>query len=40
MLWVLNRTVYLKEPSQLDGSFEHTKHTLKRMGKKLLTILR
>ena len=34
MLWVLKRT------SQWDGSFEHPKHMLKLMGKKILTILR
>ena len=33
MLWVL------KESSQLDGSFEHPKHMLKIMGKKIFTIL-
>ena len=30
MLWVLKR------PSQRDGSFEHPKHMLKIMGKKIL----
>ena len=30
---------YSKEPSQWDGSFEHPKHMLKIMGKKILTIL-
>ena len=30
---------YSKEPSQWDGSFEHPKHMLKLMGKKILTIL-
>ena len=27
---------YSKEPSQLDGSFEHQKHMLPLMGKKIL----
>ena len=31
---------YSKEPSHWDGSFEHPKHMLKRMGKKIFTILR
>ena len=31
---------YSKEPSQWDGSFEHPKHMLKIMGKKIFTILR
>ena len=31
---------YSKEPSQWDYSFEHTKHILKVMGKKVFTILR
>ena len=31
---------YSKEPSQWDGSFEHPKHVLKLMGKKIFTILR
>ena len=31
---------YSKEPSQWDGSFEHLKHMLKLMGKKIFTILR
>ena len=31
---------YAKEPSQWDGSFEHPKHMLKSIGKKVLTILR
>ena len=31
---------YSKEPSPLDGSFEHPTHTLKPMGKKIFTILR
>ena len=31
---------YSKEPSQGDGSFEHPKHMLKLMGKKIFTILR
>ena len=31
---------YSKEPSQGDGSFEHPKHMLKFMGKKILKILR
>ena len=41
MFWVLKRTVllYSKEPSQVDGSFEHPKHMLKLMGKKIFTIL-
>ena len=30
---------YSKEPSQCDGSFEHPKHMLKLMGKKIYTIL-
>ena len=30
---------YSKEPSQRDGSFEHPKHMLKLMGKKIFTIL-
>ena len=33
MLW------YSKEPSQLDGSFEHPKHMFKLMDKKIITIL-
>ena len=33
MLWVL------KQSSQWDGSFEHQKHMLKLMGKKIFTIL-
>ena len=32
--------VYSKEPSHPDGSFKHPKHMLKRMGKKIFTILR
>ena len=44
MLWVLKRTFslccgYSKEPSQWDGSFEHPKHMIKLMGKKILTSL-
>ena len=31
---------YSKEPSQWDGSFQHPKHMLKLMGKKIFTILR
>ena len=31
---------YSKEPSQWDGSFEHPKHMLIIMGKKIFTILR
>ena len=31
---------YSKEPSQWDGSFEHPKHLLKLMGKKIFTFLR
>ena len=31
---------YSKEPSQWDGSFEHPKHILKLMDKKIFTILR
>ena len=31
---------YSKEPSQWDCSFEHPKHMLKLMGKKIFTILR
>ena len=31
---------YSKEPSQCDGSFEHPKHMLKLMGKKIFAILR
>ena len=34
ILWIL------KERSQLDGSFEHTKHMLKIVDKKIFTILR
>ena len=30
---------YSKEPSQGDSSFEHPKHMLKLMGKKILIIL-
>ena len=30
---------YSKEPSQLDSSFEHPKHMLKLMGKKIFIIL-
>ena len=30
---------YSKEPPQLDGSFEHTKHTFRLLGKKIITIL-
>ena len=30
---------YSKEPSQLDGPFEHPKHMFKLMGKKIITIL-
>ena len=30
---------YSKEPSQWDGSFEHPKHMLKLMGKKIFTVL-
>ena len=30
---------YSKEPSHWDGSFEHPKHMLKVMGKKILTNL-
>ena len=30
---------YSKEPSQWDDSFEHPKHMLKNMGKKIFTIL-
>ena len=29
---------YSKEPSQWDGSFEHPKHMLKIMGKKIFTL--
>ena len=29
---------YSKEPSQWDGSFEHPKHMLRCMGKKIFTI--
>ena len=39
----LNQSIYCgysKEPSQCDGSFEHQKHMLKVMGKKILKILR
>ena len=39
----LNQNVccgYSKEPSQWDGSFEHPKHMLELMGKKIFTILR
>ena len=38
----LNRSIccgYSKEPPQRDGSFEHPKHMLKLMGKKIFTIL-
>ena len=38
----LNQNVcygYSKELSQWDGSFEHQKHMLKLMGKKIFTIL-
>ena len=31
---------YSKEPSQWDGSFEHPKHMVKIIGKKIFTILR
>ena len=31
---------YSKEPSQWDGCFEHPKHTLKLIGKKIFTTLR
>ena len=31
---------YSKEPSQCDGSFKHTKHMLKLIGKKIFTIFR
>ena len=34
MLWVLKRTVFMRWP------FEHPKHMLKFMGKKIFTILR
>ena len=34
------RCGYAKEPSQLDGSFEHPKHVFKLMGKKIIKILR
>ena len=40
---ILNQNIccgYSKEPSQGDGSFEHPKHMLKLMGKKIFTILR
>ena len=36
MLWVLKK----KTTPQCDGSFEHPKHMLKLMGKKIFTILR
>ena len=39
ILLFLNQNIccgYSKEPSQLDGSFEHPKHVLKLMGKKKL----
>ena len=29
---------YSKEPSQRDGSFEHPKHLVEMMGKKIITI--
>ena len=29
----------LREPSHLDGSFEHPKHIKKQMGKQIITIL-
>ena len=31
---------YSKEPSQLDGSFEHPRHMFQLMGKKIIAILR
>ena len=37
----LNQSIccgYSKEPSQWDGSFEHSKHMLKLMGKKVFAI--
>ena len=43
MFLFLNQNIccgYSKEPSQWDGSFEHSKHMLKFMGKKIFTILR
>ena len=39
----LNQSIccgYSKEPSQWDGSFEHPKHMLKIMDKKIFTLLR
>ena len=39
----LNQSIccgYSKEPSQWNGSFNHPKHMLKLMGKKILNILR
>ena len=30
---------YLKEPSQSDGSFEHSKQILKLMGMSIITVL-
>ena len=39
----LNQNVcceYSKQPSRWDGSFEHPKHMLKMMGKKIFTIVR
>ena len=30
---------YSKEPSQWDGSFEHPKHKIKLIDKKIITIL-
>ena len=32
--------VYSKEPSQSDSSFEHPKHMIKLIGKKIIAILR
>ena len=42
IFFFLNQNIccgYFKEPSQWDGSFEHPKHMLKIMGKKIFTIL-
>ena len=42
ILIFLNQNIccgYSKEPSQWDGSFEHPKHMIKLMGKKIFTTL-
>ena len=38
MLWVFKRTIS-KEPSQLDGSFQHTEQIIKLMDKIIVIIL-